>query len=907
MPDVMKTVGRYEILRELGRGGMALVYLARQTDLDRFVALKELGAFHASDASFAQRFLRESRVAGSLSHPNIVTVHDYFEHDGTPYIAMEYVERGSLRPYVGKMTLSQIGGVLEGLLAGLTNAEQNGIVHRDLKPENLMVTADGRVKIADFGIAKATTKMQTGAFLTATGTTVGTPTYMAPEQAMAQDIGPWTDLYSVGCMAFELFTGKVPFHDSDAPMAILLRHVNEPIAPVKSIDPQIDQGISDWIEKMLVKDPTQRTQSAGDAWDDFEEIIIGLLGPRWRRSARLGEHAGTTDTPNPLTPAPFQGTSAGAAASDEFQSFAWGQPSDTDGAAAAPPAPYTPPPQDLPAGPMEETPAPAAPPVAAEASAAPEAPPAPAPEAPSAEPIADSGFVTFGTPAPPPPTDALVPPAEAPPAAPPAPEPVVEAPDAGFETYIAPPPSRPPADEPGTDALQGVPQAPEPPAPEPQAPEPVAPPPAPEPEPEPAAVAPPPPPPPAPEPPTEPIPEPEPVASSAPPLDPGATVMPEALRQPPAPEPEAKPKREPKPREPKAVKPPKAAKPPKPPKPPKEVKPKPAAKPAREPVAGEKPASKAFPIALAAGALVAILLGFVVGGSGGGGEEPASTGALTGSAASSGAAVKVPEGWSELAAAPDVPGLSLSDPKAAGPGGKDGGTAVVVGTVKKAADNSTLLAQSFLQALGDVPKPSGAVQIGGGDVQAYRYDNLKPNGFDRTVTVYAAPTSAGVATLACLAPAADAESFGATCDQIANSLELSSGDPFPVGPSKTYASAVSKALAGLNKADKSGQAKLKAAKTPQAQAAAAKSLAVAFHAAGKRLARLDLSPADRGANGLLVRALRQTGGAYDDAASAASKKNAAAFKKAGGAATKGRKAVASALDGLKAAGYDVAT
>ena len=129
-------------------------------------------------------------MAGSLSHPNIVTVHDYFEHDGTPYIAMEYVERGSLRPYVGQADLAQIGGVLEGLLAGLAHAEQHGIVHRDLKPENLMVTSDGRVKIADFGIAKATTQMQTGAFLTATGTTVGTPTYMAPEQAMAQDIGP---------------------------------------------------------------------------------------------------------------------------------------------------------------------------------------------------------------------------------------------------------------------------------------------------------------------------------------------------------------------------------------------------------------------------------------------------------------------------------------------------------------------------------------------------------------------------------------------------------------------------------------------------------------------------------------------------------------------------------------------
>src|ERR671933_2038414 len=255
MPDVMKTVGRYEMLREIGRGGMAMVYLARQTDLDRFVALKELGAFHASDPSFAQRFLRESRVAGSLSHPNIVTVHDYFEHDGTPYIAMEYVERGSLRPWVGHMTLHQVAGVLEGLLAGLAHGEQHGIVHRDLKPENLMVTSDGRVKIADFGIAKATNNMQTGAFLTATGTTVGTPTYMAPEQAMAQDIGPPTDLYSVGCMAFEMFTGNVPFHDSDAPMAILLRHVNDEIPPVKSLRPEVDERISVWIQKLLVTEP----------------------------------------------------------------------------------------------------------------------------------------------------------------------------------------------------------------------------------------------------------------------------------------------------------------------------------------------------------------------------------------------------------------------------------------------------------------------------------------------------------------------------------------------------------------------------------------------------------------------------------------------------------------------------
>jgi hypothetical protein len=169
---------------------------------------------------------------------------------------------------------------------------------------------------------------------------VGTPTYMAPEQAMAQDIGPWTDLYSVGCMAFELFTGRVPFHDSEAPMAILLRHVNEPIPAVKSIDESVDPRISDWIERLLTKDPKQRTQSAADAWDDFEEIVIGLLGPRWRRQARLIDNVAQVDTPKPLTPAPFEGTSADAVASDGFESFGWeplAAPSAGEASSAPPP------------------------------------------------------------------------------------------------------------------------------------------------------------------------------------------------------------------------------------------------------------------------------------------------------------------------------------------------------------------------------------------------------------------------------------------------------------------------------------------------------------------------------------------------------------------------------------------
>src|SRR3954466_10262308 len=124
---VARTVGRYEIREELGRGGMATVYLARQADLDRLVALKELSSFRQSERSFTQRFLRESRLAGSLSHPNIVTVFEYFESDGVPYIAMEYVPRGSLRPYVGHLPLTQIAGVLEGILSALDYAEQRRI------------------------------------------------------------------------------------------------------------------------------------------------------------------------------------------------------------------------------------------------------------------------------------------------------------------------------------------------------------------------------------------------------------------------------------------------------------------------------------------------------------------------------------------------------------------------------------------------------------------------------------------------------------------------------------------------------------------------------------------------------------------------------------------------------------
>ena len=298
----MKVVGRYELGEQIGYGGMAVVYLARQVDLDREVALKELRVLHApNDPDQAERFLREARMAGSLSHPNIVTVLEHFEDDGTPYIAMEYLERGSLRAWIGRMSIAQIAGVLEGLLAALDHAEFHGIVHRDLKPENVLITRQGQVKVADFGIAKARTNNAT---LTVAGSTVGTPTYMAPEQAMARELGPCTDLYSLGVMAYEMFVGETPFADTTNPFAMATRHVNELIPSAHTVNPTVDREISDWIDRLLVKDPTTRTQSAEAAWDEFENIIVRRLGSLWRREARLLTPTEQPVAP-PLAPAPF--------------------------------------------------------------------------------------------------------------------------------------------------------------------------------------------------------------------------------------------------------------------------------------------------------------------------------------------------------------------------------------------------------------------------------------------------------------------------------------------------------------------------------------------------------------------------------------------------------------------------
>jgi serine/threonine protein kinase len=280
-------VGRYEIVGVLGRGGMAVVYEATHVDLGRPVALKKL-VLGPADARLAERFLLEARTGGALAHPNIVPVFDYFEHDRLPYIAMELMVGGSLRPLMGTLTLAQTAGVLEGVLAGLAHAERRGIVHRDIKPENLLVTEDGQIKIADFGIAKAVDRTTVGHSLTAAGMMVGTPSYMAPEQARGERVGPAADLYSLGIVAYELLTGDVPFGRADTPIAaILMRHVSTPVPDPLERKPDLDPELAAWTLRLLAKQPAERPARAAEAWDELEPSVLRLFGPRWRREARV--------------------------------------------------------------------------------------------------------------------------------------------------------------------------------------------------------------------------------------------------------------------------------------------------------------------------------------------------------------------------------------------------------------------------------------------------------------------------------------------------------------------------------------------------------------------------------------------------------------------------------------------
>nr|WP_033273226.1 Stk1 family PASTA domain-containing Ser/Thr kinase [Actinospica acidiphila] len=279
MEEPRRLGGRYELGQVLGRGGMAEVYLAHDTRLGRTVAVKTLRADLARDPSFQARFRREAQSAASLNHPAIVAVYDtgedYIDGVSIPYIVMEYVDGSTLRELLhsGRKLLPE--RTLEmtiGILQALEYSHRAGIVHRDIKPANVMLTRNGQVKVMDFGIARA--MGDSGMTMTQTAAVIGTAQYLSPEQAKGEQVDARSDLYSTGCLLYELLTVRPPFV-GDSPVAVAYQHVREEPQPPSVFDPEITPEMDAIVLKALTKDPDYRYQSADEMRADIEACLDG--------------------------------------------------------------------------------------------------------------------------------------------------------------------------------------------------------------------------------------------------------------------------------------------------------------------------------------------------------------------------------------------------------------------------------------------------------------------------------------------------------------------------------------------------------------------------------------------------------------------------------------------------------
>lgn len=262
---------RYEIIRSIGEGGMANVYLAQDTILDRKVAVKILRGDLAEDEKFVRRFQREAISASSLNDPNIVEVYDVGEDDGKYFIVMEYVQGLTLKQLIkkrGSLTLPEVQDIMLQLTSAVAHAHESYIIHRDIKPQNVIILEDGRVKIMDFGIAVA---LNAGEF-TQTNSVMGTVYYIPPEQANGASATTKSDIYSLGILMYELVTGHVPFK-GDNPVEVAIKHMNEEIPSICEYDPEMPQSIENIILRASAKNPKNRYDSAWDMHEDLETAL----------------------------------------------------------------------------------------------------------------------------------------------------------------------------------------------------------------------------------------------------------------------------------------------------------------------------------------------------------------------------------------------------------------------------------------------------------------------------------------------------------------------------------------------------------------------------------------------------------------------------------------------------------
>jgi serine/threonine protein kinase len=266
MADLIgQTIGHYRIAEQLGQGGMATVYRAQDTRLDREVAIKFIRREEIGPAYLDQmlkRFEREAKSLARFSHPNIVKVYDYGEHEGVPYLVMEYLPGGTLKPRLGQpIPPAEAARLLVPIARALAYAHQQDIIHRDVKPANILVTHSGDPMLTDFGIAKILQAEMGLSTLTASGTGLGTPDYMAPEQ-WTNDVVPQTDIYALGVVFYEMVTGHCPY-TGDTPAAVFMKQIQEPLPRPQSYVPDLPDEVERVLYKALDRDPKERYTTMG--------------------------------------------------------------------------------------------------------------------------------------------------------------------------------------------------------------------------------------------------------------------------------------------------------------------------------------------------------------------------------------------------------------------------------------------------------------------------------------------------------------------------------------------------------------------------------------------------------------------------------------------------------------------
>lgn len=265
--------GRYDIEQQIGEGGMAIVYRARDTLLNRTVALKVLRSQFGNDDDFVARFHREAQAAASLSHPNVVNIYDIGQDDEMYYIVMEYIEGMTLKQYINEhapLDMNKAVDIGMQICDALDHAHQNELIHRDIKPHNILINKYGRIKVTDFGIARAVSSVT----ITHTGSVLGSVHYFSPEQAKGIAAGAKSDLYSLGVVLYEMLTGELPF-SGDSPISVALKHLQESYVAPRKLRPEIPQSLENVIIRAMAKEPMYRYESAREMLEDLQTALAG--------------------------------------------------------------------------------------------------------------------------------------------------------------------------------------------------------------------------------------------------------------------------------------------------------------------------------------------------------------------------------------------------------------------------------------------------------------------------------------------------------------------------------------------------------------------------------------------------------------------------------------------------------